>query len=248
MSSRNRATESYYEKRKRIKEEQKKRNEKLLEEKKRKELAKKQLEMAKSLSSKRPTKSKSSKLGSSSYSAGSKNPTSVFQDKKTTTKTTKKKDTNKSNKAVSVIKNMFKNKGTAKAEESAPFRDKTTKKKTTAASSVKVGKGNTLSGIAKDKGITLKALLEANPNISDPNKIRVGQSIKIPESGKGSVYKGMTKEEMKKIAMNRGGTTMMKKKTKYMAKGGMKKTKYMAKGGATKKTKMYARGGAAKKK
>lgn len=27
-----------------------------------------------------------------------------------------------------------------------------------------------------------------------------------------------------------------------------KKTKYMAKGGATKKTKMYARGGAAKKK
>jgi hypothetical protein len=25
---------------------------------------------------------------------------------------------------------------------------------------------------------------------------------------------------------------MMKKKTKYMAKGGMKKTKYMAKGGA----------------
>ncbi len=32
-----------------------------------------------------------------------------------------------------------------------------------------------------------------------------------------------------------GGGAMMKKKTKYMAKGGMKKTKYMAKGGATKK-------------
>lgn len=45
-----------------------------------------------------------------------------------------------------------------------------------------------------------------------------------------------------------GGGAMMKKKTKYMAKGGMKKTKYMAKGGATKKTKMYAKGGAAKKK
>ena len=48
---------------------------------------------------------------------------------------------------------------------------------------------------------------------------------------------------------------MMKKKTKYMAKGGMKKTKYMAKGGM-KKTKYmakggmkkYARGGAAKRK
>ena len=47
----------------------------------------------------------------------------------------------------------------------------------------------------------------------------------------------------------KGGTTMaMKKKTKYMAKGGMKKTKYMAKGGATKKTKYMARGGAARRK
>ena len=47
----------------------------------------------------------------------------------------------------------------------------------------------------------------------------------------------------------------MKKKTKYMAKGGagMKKTKYMAKGGmkkpmTMKKTMGYARGGAYKKK
>jgi len=43
---------------------------------------------------------------------------------------------------------------------------------------------------------------------------------------------------------SKGG--MMKKKTKYMAKGGMKKTKYMAKGGM-KKTKGYARGGAARR-
>jgi len=238
------ADESYYEKRKRIREEQKKRNEKLLAEKKRKELAKKTLESLKSSMNKKPTKSKRYKLGSSSYSAGSKNPTSVFQDKKKST------DTDKTNKAISAVKNMFKNKGEAKAEEikSAPLRDRKSTDKTTAASTVKVSSGNTLSGIAKSKGITLKALLAANPTISDPNKIRVGQNIKIPETGKGSVYKGMTKEEMAKITMNRGGTTMMKKKTKYMAKGGMKKTKYMAKGGATKKTKMYARGGAAKKK
>jgi len=44
---------------------------------------------------------------------------------------------------------------------------------------------------------------------------------------------------------NKGG--MMKKKTKYMAKGGMKKTKYMAKGGMKKKTKMMSRGGAARR-
>ena len=43
---------------------------------------------------------------------------------------------------------------------------------------------------------------------------------------------------------NKGG--MMKKKTKYMAKGGMKKTKYMAKGGM-KKTKYMARGGVARR-
>lgn len=36
----------------------------------------------------------------------------------------------------------------------------------------------------------------------------------------------------KKMKMKAGGAT---KKTKYMAKGGMKKTKYMAKGGATKR-------------
>jgi len=210
MSSRNRATESYYEKRKRIKEEQKKRNEKLLAEKKKKELAKKQLEMAKSLSSKKTDKSKKYKLGSSSFSAGTKNPTSVFQDKKTTT-TTKKKDTDKVKKATTAISNMFRDVGKAKAQESGPTKDKTTKKKTTVASSVKVGKGNTLSGIAKDKGITLKALLEANPSISDPNKIRVGQNIKIPETGKGNVYKGMTKEEMAKLAMKKGGYSTKKK-------------------------------------
>ena len=39
---------------------------------------------------------------------------------------------------------------------------------------------------------------------------------------------------MAKMAMKNGGMTM-KKKTKYMAKGGMKKTKYMAKGGAAKR-------------
>ena len=51
------------------------------------------------------------------------------------------------------------------------------------------------------------------------------------------------------IKMKNGGLPTMKKKTKYMAKGGagMKKTKYMAKGGM-KKTMGYARGGAAKKK
>ena len=55
--------------------------------------------------------------------------------------------------------------------------------------------------------------------------------------------KGMGKTP--RALANKGG--MMKKKTKYMAKGGMKKTKYMAKGGMKKKTKMMSRGGAARR-
>lgn len=68
--------------------------------------------------------------------------------------------------------------------------------------SVKVKSGDTLSQIAKSKGITLKSLLAANPNIKNANMIRVGQSIRIPgaEAGKASKssnpYKGMTKTQM----------------------------------------------------
>ena len=67
------------------------------------------------------------------------------------------------------------------------------------------------------------------------------------ESKKRSDYfaKLATSLKTKKAA---GGGAMMKKKTKYMSKGGMKKTKYMAKGGATKKTKYMAKGGMKKTK
>ena len=245
------ANESYLEKRNRIKEEQIKR-------KKQRDADKKMtggLDDGK-VKLKKP---KSSKLGSGAYSSGSSNPASKFQDmkkkdvkkstffqdviagSKTKNKAKDNKSTPKGDKAIAAIKKMFKSKGKASANESAP--------PSKSASSVKVKSGNTLSQIAKSKGITLKALLAANPSIKDANKIRVGQSIKIPASDKGGVYKGMSKTEMAKMAMKNGGLPTMKKKTKYMAKGGMKKTKYMAKGGAgMKKTKMYSRGGAAKKK
>lgn len=67
---------------------------------------------------------------------------------------------------------------------------------------VTVQKGMTLSQIAKDKGISLKALLSANPNIKNANQIRIGQKIKIPgaEAGKaaktGNPYKGMSRVQM----------------------------------------------------
>ena len=71
-------------------------------------------------------------------------------------------------------------------------------------------------------------------------------------------FNALTKGAMdvKKDMKAKGGMSM-KKKTKYMAKGGMKKTKYMAKGrmkktkymskGGMKKTKYMSRGGAARR-
>ena len=44
----------------------------------------------------------------------------------------------------------------------------------------KVRSGETLSGIAQKHNVTLSELLSANPEITDPGLIRVGQTIKIP--------------------------------------------------------------------
>ena len=67
--------------------------------------------------------------------------------------------------------------------------------------SVKVKSGDTLSQIAKSRGMTVKALLDANPGIKNANMIRVGQSIKIPgAAGAGAKsknpFKGMTQTQM----------------------------------------------------
>ena len=72
------------------------------------------------------------------------------------------------------------------------------------AKTVKVGKDGTpktLSQIAEKQGVTLQALLSANPNIKNANKIRVGQSIKIPDTkkmpgAKGGPYGRVSKTEM----------------------------------------------------
>lgn len=223
------ANESYSEKIKRVRKEQKARFLKKQEENKKKSSEDDIVKV-------RAKKSKSSKLGSGASSSGSKNPTSKFQN-------TKKSDDKKT--VDSSLLRALKNKGKANANEMKRAGP------TKSASSVKVKSGSNLSTIAQKAGITLKQLLAANPKYAkNPNKINVGDTVKIPavSKKKGSVYEGMSKSKMASMAMKNGGT-LMKKKTKYMAKGGMKKTKYMAKGGAgMKKTKMYSRGGAAKKK
>ena len=75
------------------------------------------------------------------------------------------------------------------------------------AKTVKVGKDGTpktLSQIAEKQGVTLQALLAANPNIKNANKIRVGQSIKIPDTkkmpgAKGGPYGRVSQVEMNKL-------------------------------------------------
>ena len=117
--------------------------------------------------------------------------------------------------------------------------------------------GDTLSQIAKRHGTTLKALLTANPQIKNANKIRVGQKIKLskPVKGRKSVYQGMSKSEMAEIAkkksgkvvkkagggmtrvglspaeMARAGTMSEAKRKRYMAKGGLVKRKHAGKVG-----------------
>ncbi len=44
----------------------------------------------------------------------------------------------------------------------------------------KVRPGDTLSKIAKNNGVSLAQLLQANPQISDPNRIKVGDMITLP--------------------------------------------------------------------
>lgn len=49
-----------------------------------------------------------------------------------------------------------------------------------------VEQGDTLSGIARRLGMDLSALLDANPGIANPNKIKPGQSLKMPNMNPGT--------------------------------------------------------------
>ena len=128
--------------------------------------------------------------------------------------------------------------------------------------SVKVKSGDTLSQIAKSKGLTLKALLDANPGIKNANMIRVGQSIKIPYTmkpgGSGAVsknpYAGLSKTQMNMLrAKDKGtqkaATSGMRAQTRTTASSTKAaKVKASKDGTATAMAKARARRGAAKKK
>ena len=100
---------------------------------------------------------------------------------------------------------------------------------------MKIKSGDTLSQIAKSKGITLKALLAANPSIKNANQIRVGQNITIPPKammGKGAAssnpYKGMTRTQMNMMDVKNKDTNKQEAVTSGMQsqvkQGGSKTT------------------------
>lgn len=90
---------------------------------------------------------------------------------------------------------------------------------------VKVGEkgtAKTLSQIAKQNGVTLKSLLAANPSIKNANKIRLGQSIKVPgaEAGKAATssnpYKGIKKAQMADMDVKNKSEKRQRRATRSM--------------------------------
>jgi LysM repeat protein len=97
----------------------------------------------------------------------------------------------------------------------------TTKAAPAAAKTHLVLKGETFSKISKAYGVTIDALIDANPNV-EPSRVQAGQKIKIPEpvangststaphargaKGADSVYIVRTGDNLTRIARNHGTT------------------------------------------
>ena len=84
--------------------------------------------------------------------------------------------------------------------------------------------GDTLSQIAKKNGMTLKALLGANPNIKNANQIKIGQTITVPPkamlagSASKNPYKYMTRDETSALAKDTEANRARLKKQKETGK------------------------------
>ncbi|MBQ7666899.1 MAG: LysM peptidoglycan-binding domain-containing protein, partial [Kiritimatiellae bacterium] len=63
-----------------------------------------------------------------------------------------------------------------------------------------VQSGDILGRIARKHNVSEKAILEANPSVKDPNRIRVGQRLAIPAAGTGLNKAGASKVAKKAVA------------------------------------------------
>lgn len=91
--------------------------------------------------------------------------------------------------------------------------------------SYKIKSGDTLSQIAKDMGMSLSALKQANPKIENVNKIKVGQTITIPSlaniKGSKDPYKGMTKDMMSKMDVKNKNMAKQKEASRKLGLRGL---------------------------
>jgi hypothetical protein len=106
--------------------------------------------------------------------------------------------------------------------------------------SVKVGErgtAKTLSQIAADNNVSLRDLLSANPSIKNANKIRLGQSIKLPStkmtgSSIGATrnpYKSMSKKDMSDLDVKNKSAKRQESVTKRSRVSAMDELKAKAK-------------------
>ena len=103
--------------------------------------------------------------------------------------------------------------------------------------SMKIKSGDTLSQIAKKNNISLRDLLSANPSIKNANQIRVGQSIKLPQtkmvgSSIGATrnpYKGMSKKDMSDLDIKNKSAERQQAVTKRSRVSAMDELKAKAK-------------------
>ena len=127
----------------------------------------------------------------------------------------------------------------------------------------KIKSGDTLSQIAKRNNMTIKQIMAMNPGIKDANKIRVGQTLKMPAkafSGDSSMdesapkekkvnpYAGISKSEMSRMARDTAANKVKnavkkatKKKTRNSSSSNDMSPAYPSKGG--KMSSYYSSGG-----
>jgi LysM repeat protein len=79
------------------------------------------------------------------------------------------------------------------------------------AKKVKVKSGDTLSSIAKANGVSLKALVQANPQIKDPKLIRPGQIVTVPDVNEQVKDQSAAKQMSVDTAKNKGSVADWRK-------------------------------------
>jgi len=125
-----------------------------------------------------------------------------------------------------VYKTIFSSKGTKESDMAQGYRQINKKEKELefpkTKGAFKIEEGDSLSKISKITGKSIKQIMDANPNITDPNKIRAGAGLKglgkrsdYADFAKGAEIKPKKKDDKpaQKMPVNKPGTSKSKSAT-----------------------------------